>query len=210
MLMKVLWYAVLSAAGLALVVGLLGYRTQFRRPPPDMMDTPLVPATSIVDAWGTIYAQASLAEMEHAKVYLVLSSALLVACTAAMTYWPGTDLPVAAVALTLLGQLVAALPLLGARDSHERRMAKFVSMNLTAPNWPVKSLGLSLPIVQSSRSVKAASIFSLSCTATGALLLILHLIFSSAQSCSVPIAPTLKVCPVKAEDSAKNETREER
>ncbi|WAI82290.1 MULTISPECIES: hypothetical protein [Achromobacter] len=209
-MMKVLWYAILCAAVLSLFFGLLGYRTLFRRAPADMMDTPVVPANSIVDAWGTIYAQASFAEMEHAKLYLVLSSALLVACTAAMTYWPGTDLPVAAVALTLLGQLVAALPLLGARDSHERRMAKFVSMNLSPHDWPLKDMSLSLPIIQSSRTVKAASIFSLSCTAIGALLLILQLMFSSAKSCSVPIAPTLKVCPVKADASAKAETREER
>lgn len=133
-----------------------------------------------LSAWSATYTQASLVELEGAKVIMVVMGAMLVVSTTVASVWPGATLPAATTVVLVVGQLVGVLPLIALTESHQDRLARLVATMAFKLGPETDLCSIALPTVKGGKIAHACTNLALAVIAISAGVLAAQIAFATA------------------------------
>lgn len=133
-----------------------------------------------LSAWSATYTQASLVELEGAKIIMVIMGAMLVVSTTVASVWPGATLPSAVTVVLVVGQLVGALPLIALTESHQDRVDRLAASMAFQLSAEKELRSIALPTVMGGKISHACTNLALAVIATSAALLAAQIAIATA------------------------------
>ncbi|SAI55285.1 Uncharacterised protein [Bordetella ansorpii] len=196
----------LVAIALAAIVTLTRSMWPRRRlvPPRGQFVMAISDQPNAMSAWCATYTQASLVELEAAKVIMVIMGAMLVVSTTVASVWPGATLPAATIVVLAVGQLIGALPLVALTEAHQDRLDGLAA-SMAFPLGDQSHLrSIALPAVSQGKIARACVNLALAVICLSAAVLAIQIgIATSTPECvsgeGVVIWQEITVCAVDHE-----------